>query len=73
MSPRASDELRAEWPGDGESGGDKQAITYLEQQGYRLRRDFGWTRPRPDHRPTERELSALNYLIDEWDYGGIEQ
>lgn len=65
--PSAPPELQAEWP-----GGDLEAIQYLEAQGYRQTRAFGWRRPAPDHEPTERENSALDYLWLEWDWGGIE-
>lgn len=63
--PTASDELRAEWP-----GWDSEAIAYLESKGYTYSRDgsWSWTKPTPNHRPTKREVSAMQYLIDEWDW-----
>lgn len=64
--PQASSELRAEWP-----GGDKEAINYLQQRGYRLDRRWAWVLPHPEHVPTAIELSAVRYLMDEWDFDGI--
>jgi hypothetical protein len=64
--PQATEQLRAEWP-----GGDKEAINYLQQRGYRLDRRWAWVLPHPAHVPTPIELSAVRYLIDEWDFDGI--
>jgi hypothetical protein len=64
--PQATEELRAEWPGH-----DQQAMAHLEAAGYRLERDWTWTRPQPGHQPSERDWSAIRYLIDEWDFGGL--
>lgn len=66
MMPEASPELRAAWP-----GGDGEAIKYLQDRGYRLDRRWSWVPPHAGHVPTERERSAVRYLIDEWDFGGI--
>lgn len=64
--PTASPELRAAWP-----GGDSEAVLYLEAQGYQLTKQWEWIKPTPDHKITEREGSAIDYLIDEWDFGGV--
>lgn len=64
--PTASPELRAAWP-----EGDEQAISYLEAQGYTLTKQWEWIKPTPDHVITEREGSAIDYLVDEWDFGGV--
>lgn len=64
--PQATDELRAEWP-----GGDQQAIDHLEAKGFIPTRDFQWIRPYKDYVTTSRDESAILYLIDEWDYGGL--
>jgi hypothetical protein len=65
--PQASPELRAEWP-----GGDKEATSFLQFQGYRLNRRWQWVRPHAGHVVTEREASAIQYLIDEWDFDGLQ-
>lgn len=64
--PQASDELRAQWP-----GGDEEAIAYLESRGFVLRRDWSWRPPTDRTTINERECSALQYLIDEWDFDGV--
>jgi hypothetical protein len=69
--PTADEELRREWRHYDEDGGDRMAMRFLEDAGYRLRRDWQWTPPKPDHLPTDREVSAVYYLVDEWDFGGI--
>lgn len=63
--PRANEALRAEWPGH------SVAITFLQNGGYALRKDWTWAPPTPEYVPTEREVSAMRYLIDEWDFGGL--
>ena len=62
--PSASDELRAAWGGD-----DHDAIAYLRAQGYTLLPSWDWKKPNPDHKPTDRENIALDYLFFEWDFG----
>ena len=63
--PQTTPERAARWPGM-----DQQAIGYLRSRGYVLRRDWYWTKPTPDHQPTEKELDAIDYLFEEWDFGG---
>lgn len=64
--PQASSEQQAEWGID-----DGPVIKFLEAAGYRMTRTFFWVLPTPDHVPTEKEYSAIDFLIDEWDFGGI--
>lgn len=64
--PQTSDERRARWPGM-----DQEAIDYLQGQGYILTRKWQWQLPTPQHRPTEKEIDAAVYLIEEWDFDGI--
>lgn len=64
--PNASAELRAEW-----LGSDEQAIGHLRSAGYRLTSQWGWLPPSSGGVPTERDMSAINYLIDEWDFDGL--
>jgi hypothetical protein len=58
--PQASRELQERW------GTDWNAI-------HQLRRNFtqenGIIRPMPGYTPTEEDLSAVDYLVAEWDYG----
>lgn len=65
--PQASDEQHAEWNGPG----DATAIKYLEDAGYDLTRSWCWIKPSTKHIPTEKEISAVRFLIDEWDFGPI--
>lgn len=66
--PQASDELRdkmaryfddaiADWP----------PTAFLLDQGYSEKGGW-WTKPSPDHTPTEKEWDCLNFLCDEWDH-----
>jgi len=64
--PRATDELRSKWT-------DRTAIAFLERAGYVLRKDWHWTKPTPDHKPTDKESEAMWYLVTEWDFGGFVQ
>lgn len=67
--PQASDELRAEWNGPD----DATAIKFLTDAGYKLTRGWEWLLPVPNHEPTEKEISAIQFLVDEWDFGGTTQ
>jgi hypothetical protein len=60
--------LNREWNGPD----DATAINFLRKQGYRRTRGWHWRLPKPDHVPTEKELRAIQFLIEEWDWGGIE-
>jgi hypothetical protein len=65
--PQASEAHRARWNGPD----DRAAIRFLENAGYRLRSDWMWIKPTEAHAPTDREVDAVKFLIDEWDFGGI--
>lgn len=65
--PQASAELTEEWDGPG----DQKAIGHLVAAGYRLTSAWEWQCPRADYTPTGKDRSAAQFLIDEWDYGGI--
>lgn len=62
--PQASDKLRAEWPGM-----DSEAMACLRAGGWVLTPDWCWAHPE-DRELTDRERSAVAYLVDEWDFGG---
>jgi hypothetical protein len=66
--PQASDEQRAEWGID-----DAPVIAFLRTQGYELTRHWTWIAPTPNHVPSEKEWSAIYFLIDEWDFGGLDR
>ena len=54
---------------------DFEAIRFLEGRGYTHTKPplpaFHWLLPTPNHTPTYDENAALDYLFDEWDYGGV--
>ena len=64
--PSTTPERRARWP-----GWDAEAIAFLEAAGYRCTDQWTWQLPRRGHEPTERELDAIIYLIEEFDWGGL--
>lgn len=69
--PSGPPELHEFWSNfDPDGYADMNAANYLKKQGYREDR-FEWLRPSLEHEPTELELSAINYLMWEWDWGGI--
>lgn len=69
--PQATDEQREKWGGlDGV--GEDFATEYLQGRGWTLLRSWHWRKPTPDHEPAEDEIGAIQFLIDEWDFGGIE-
>ena len=68
--PQASDEQRAEWGTDGGCG-DEKATTFLQSCGWTLTHSWEWRKPSPDHIVTDDEWGAIEFMIDEWYYGGI--
>jgi hypothetical protein len=68
MMPQATDELRAEW--DGPS--DQKAIKFLLDAGYKLTPQWTWMHKDSNHKRTIKELSAVTFMMDEWDYGWFE-
>lgn len=63
--PQTSAERAARWPGH-----DTEAIDFLVDRGFLLLYDWTWRRPEPGRPHSPRELDALVYLIEEWDFGG---
>jgi hypothetical protein len=68
MMPQATDELRAEW--DGPS--DQKAIKFLQDAGYKLTPQWEWRHKDSNHMPTPKEISAVNFMFQEWDFGGFD-
>lgn len=67
--PSASDEDRLEWGGAQGIGEDK-AMGYLQDKGFVLN-GWQWTKPSSGYLVTEDDWGAINFLIDEWDFGGL--
>lgn len=68
--PQASDEDRAAWGTDG-GVGEEKAMKHLADRGWRLTKDWRWVKPSPDFKPGDDDIGAIQFLIDEWDFGGI--
>jgi hypothetical protein len=66
--PQATDEQREEWNGPS----DQTALKFLQDAGYKLTPHWTWKHKDSAHKPTEKEISAVCFLIDEWDFGGFE-
>ena len=70
--PQASDELRARMKlRFGDEISDIGPMNYLEACGFRQTRGGLWHLPSPNYKPNADELEALQFLMDEWDYGGL--
>jgi hypothetical protein len=69
--PQASQELRDEWWHDGDEDPIKRAVKFLQAAGYKFNRDWTWTAPQPPRDMADKEARAIQYLIDEWDFGGV--
>lgn len=69
--PTATDEDRAQWREQDGSIGEHRPIRFLEIRGFELGPDWYWRLPPNRDRPNEEELSAIYYLVDEWDYGPV--
>jgi hypothetical protein len=64
--PQTSEELRAKWGGECGVGEDK-AVTFLDRHGFRITSRYDWVRATP---PTPEEAEAMQFLMEEWDWGG---
>lgn len=62
--PTAPKELRDKFPGM-----DTEALQLLEAAGFTVSKDFIVRKPKPDYNPSSREFDAIDYLVEEWDYG----
>lgn len=72
--PQAEDELRELLQlMFGEAIDDTLPIEFLETRGYKLLQSWCWKKPTPNHFITMKEWLCLKYLVDEWDFGGIEE
>lgn len=56
------------WFGDIDTIGPQ---TFLESHGYTLNNTWQWIKPVPSHTVSEDEAMCIEFLIMEWDYGGI--
>lgn len=65
--PSSSDELRAYW---GRSGRET-AVELLKSRGFTLTPQWTWIAPLGQIL-SARDLNAIKFLIEEWDYGSIE-
>jgi hypothetical protein len=66
------DDLRnyRRWSQRGSAGYD-EPMRFLERQGYVLTKDWEWRKPSPSHVITTEEADAIQFLTDEWDFGGV--
>jgi len=62
-SDKPVDNLRREWRHGEEDGGGQAAIAHLQGQDYTLYEDWCQVPPSPNHRPSERDVSVIEYLI----------
>jgi hypothetical protein len=68
---QASKELRDYW--EHETSWDTQAVNYLESRGFTITPEYDWLLPpgMSKEEMTPRDWSAIEYMADEWDYGGL--
>lgn len=52
---------------------DVLAERFLSKRGWKLLMNWTWQLPKPDYQPDKDQLLCVQYLIEEWDYGGIER
>lgn len=71
--PQASDEQRAEMERRfGDAVGDDGPIQFLRERGWTLNRDWTWSKEgQAIETIPEDEAACINFLIDEWDFGGV--
>lgn len=54
------------------SVGQEGPMRFLERQGYVLSAEWAWRKPSPSHVVSAEEADAIQYLVDEWDFRGLE-
>ncbi len=69
--PQASDRDRIRYKTYFPDIGCEHAMQVLEERGFKLTKQWNWIQPK-GHEPTEDELFWIGFLIDEWDFGGLE-
>lgn len=52
---------------------DKGPMRFLEERGYGLTPQWLWKLPKPDHFITLKERLCIQFLIEEWDFGGVNE
>lgn len=65
--PQTTDEMRAYWGG----ADDAPALQHLQERGF-VERGGLWIAP-AGHVYSARDINAIEFLIEEWDYGGVEE
>lgn len=68
--PTASDEQRNWACKHFGSISDAPIIADLERRGFTLTKDWCWKR---GYKPNEFEYQCINFLINEWDFGGYDE
>ncbi len=69
--PSSSDFLRTKWADSEGNITDAVAQKYLEDKGFILTEKWFWKLPNPNYHITDDDFSAIQYLIEEWDFGGL--
>lgn len=64
--PSATKELQDEWVED------NLAVRFLEGRGFKLTSRWTWVEPE-GHEATAEEWRAIDYLFQEWDFGGLDR
>jgi hypothetical protein len=58
------------WFGDEIS--EQGPMAFLRSHGFELTKGFVWRKPTPSYTLSETEIICINFLFDEWDFGGID-
>jgi hypothetical protein len=73
--PSGPTDWHEEWTKEGPTeSGDYNAINYLESLGFKLSKEWEWSHKEYkswQEIPFKKAQYAINYLIAEWDFGGL--
>lgn len=50
---------------------DAQAIEHLKRRGFKMTRGWSWRHPDTAHHCSARDIDAVVYLFEEWDFCGL--
>lgn len=70
IMPTASDELRNFATTNFDTIDAVPIVAFLQRQGFVHTKEFCWKRKLP---PTHFEWNCINFLIEEWDFGGYDE
>ena len=71
--PQASERMRRRYRAKFGDIGPEHAMKELEKRGWTLTKEWEWVPPRNGRFQSDEELFWIDFLIQEWDFGGLRE